>query len=80
MAIEILVDTDYAKRGFTKNICIAAMYEGMYQGIKAYKRDTHALLEGTCCIILNNWRHSTHSILKDLLDTLVVLRLFSSHS
>jgi hypothetical protein len=49
---------DYTKLSFTKNQFIAAMYEGMYQGIKQYIDEPPGSSLGTCCIILNNWEPS----------------------
>jgi O-acetyl-ADP-ribose deacetylase (regulator of RNase III) len=51
----IFATADYTKRSFTKNQFMAAMYEGMYQGIKQYQDALPSPLQQACCIILNNW-------------------------
>lgn len=55
ISTEIFADADYSKKSFTKNAFIAAMYEGMHQGIQAYQRNTPTSPRKTCHITLNNW-------------------------
>ncbi|HAN49748.1 MAG TPA: hypothetical protein DCQ08_01865 [Amoebophilaceae bacterium] len=55
ISTDVFAAADYTKLSFTKNQFMAAMYEGMYQGIQQYKTETPGPHQGTCCIILNNW-------------------------